>query len=148
MYFGLIVPAYGCMLFAPEIIKTYGDKQIGTQLHSVPPWAASFVFARKIAYFSDLLNHRFFFILIAVAMSIAGFAILLTTHTNAHLELRCFVPRDNGYLLRAPCHSLLVHLQTRRPSSTSRWHSVVSWLRQHRRHHCYSRFLGERCTVL
>lgn len=148
MYLGLIVPAYGYMFFAPGIIKTYGYKQIGTHLHSVPPWAASYVFARIIAYFSDLLKHRFLFTLIPIAMSIAGFAILLTTHTNDHLELRCFVPRDNGYLLRAPCHSLLVQLQTRRPSSTSRWHSVVIWLRQHRRHHCYSCFLGERCTVL
>lgn len=86
MYFGLIVPAYSYAFFAPGIIRTYGYSQIGTQLHSVPPWACSFVFALIIAYFSDLLKHRFLFTLLPIAMSIAGFAILLTTHTNKHLE--------------------------------------------------------------
>ena len=86
MYFGLIVPAYGYAFFAPGIIKTYGYTQIGTQLHSVPPWAASFVFALIIAFFSDWFKHRFMFTLIPIAMSIAGFAILLTTHTRPHLE--------------------------------------------------------------
>ena len=86
MYFGLIVPAYGYAFFAPSIISTYGYSQIGTQLHSVPPWAASFVFALIIAFFSDFFKHRFLFTLLPIGMAIAGFAILLTTHTNTHLE--------------------------------------------------------------
>ena len=86
MYFGLIVPAYSYAFFAPGIINTYGYSQISTQLHSVPPWAASFVFALIIAFFSDLLKHRFLFTLLPIGMAIAGFAILLTTHTNTHLE--------------------------------------------------------------
>ncbi len=86
MYFGLIVPAYGYAFFAPGIIRSYGFSQIGTQLHSVPPWAASFIFALVIAYFSDFFKHRFLFTLIPIAMSITGFAILLTTHKNTHLE--------------------------------------------------------------
>lgn len=86
MYFGLIVPAYGFAFFAPGIIKTYGYTQIGTQLHSVPPWAASFVFALVVAFFSDWFKHRFLFTLIPIAMAIAGFAILMTTHNNTHLE--------------------------------------------------------------
>ncbi|KAL9126925.1 MAG: hypothetical protein Q9217_004101 [Psora testacea] len=86
MYFGLIVPAYGYAFFAPGIIKTYGYSQVGTQLHSVPPWAASFVFALVIASFSDLFKHRFVFTLICISMAIAGFAILLSTHTNTHLK--------------------------------------------------------------
>ncbi|KAL6716471.1 High-affinity nicotinic acid transporter [Lecanora helva] len=86
MYFGLLVPAYGYAFFAPGIIRTYGYTQIGTQLHSVPPWAASFVFALIVAFFSDWFKHRFLFTLIPIAMAIAGFAILLTVHTNHHLE--------------------------------------------------------------
>ena len=72
--------------FAPGIIRGYGYTQIGTQLHSVPPWAASFVFALVVAYFSDLFKHRFLFTLIPIAIAIAGFAILLNTHHNTHLE--------------------------------------------------------------
>ena len=86
MYFGLIVQAYGYAFFAPTIIRTYGYSPIQTQLHSVPPWACSFVFALIIAYFSDLVKHRFLFTLVTTAIAIAGFAILLSTHNNRHLE--------------------------------------------------------------
>lgn len=86
MYFGLIVPAYGYAFFAPGIIKTYGYSTIGTQLHSVPPWAAAFGFSMIVAYFSDKLKHRFLFTLIPMCISIAGFCILITTHTHHNLE--------------------------------------------------------------
>ena len=86
MYFGLIVPAYGYAFFAPRIIRSYGYSQIGTQLHSVPPWAASFVFALIVAYFSDLLKHRFFFTIFTTAMAIAAFSILLSTTDNRNLQ--------------------------------------------------------------
>ncbi|MCJ1435985.1 hypothetical protein MMC27_005363 [Xylographa pallens] len=86
MYFGLIVPAYGYAFFAPGIIKTYGYSTIQTQLHSVPPWATAFGFAMIVAFFSDTLKHRFIFTLIPICISITGFAILLTVHTNHNLE--------------------------------------------------------------
>ncbi|KAI4246535.1 MAG: hypothetical protein L6R40_001898 [Gallowayella cf. fulva] len=86
MYFGLIVPAYGYAYFAPGIIQTYGYSPIQTQLHSVPPWAASFTFAMIVAFFSDKFKHRFAFTLIPICIAITGFAILITVHTNHHLE--------------------------------------------------------------
>ncbi|KAI9775061.1 MAG: hypothetical protein M1835_005951 [Candelina submexicana] len=86
MYFGLIVPAYGYAFFAPGIIQTFGYSQIQTQLHSVPPWAAAFGFAMLIATFSDFFRHRFLFTLIPIAVSIAGFAILITVHHNHHVQ--------------------------------------------------------------
>ena len=86
MYFGLIVPAYGYAYFAPGIIQSYGYSPIQTQLHSVPPWAAAFGFSMLVAFFSDKLRHRFLFTIIPICISIAGFAILITTHYNHHLE--------------------------------------------------------------
>ena len=86
MYFGLIVPAYGYAFFAPSIIKSYGYSNIQTQLHSVPPWATAFGFSMLVAFFSDRLRHRFLFAIIPIAIAIAGFAILITTHHNRHLE--------------------------------------------------------------
>lgn len=44
------------------------------------------MFALIIAFFSDLFKHRFLFTLIPTAIAIAGFAILLTTHHNLHLQ--------------------------------------------------------------
>lgn len=104
MYFGLIVPAYGYVIdslvlktrspdascsyafFAPGIIRSYGYSQIGTQLHSVPPWACAFTFAMVIAFLSDKTKHRFAFTMIPISVAIAGFAILLTVHNKPNLQ--------------------------------------------------------------
>ena len=86
MYFGLIVPAYGYAFFAPGIIQTYGYSQIGTQLHSVPPWACAFAFAMIVAYFSDKAKHRFAFAIFPICIAISGFAILLRVHDNRHVQ--------------------------------------------------------------
>jgi sugar phosphate permease len=86
MYFGLIVPAYGYAYFAPGIISTYHYSPIQTQLHSVPPWAASFVFALIIAYLSDKTRHRYFFAMFAICVAICGFAILISVHDKLHVQ--------------------------------------------------------------
>ncbi|KAI0024960.1 MFS general substrate transporter [Xylariomycetidae sp. FL0641] len=86
MYFGLIVPAYGYAFFAPTIISTYNYGLIQTQLHSVPPWAASFVFSILLAAASDRTRHRAVFALAPLAMTIAAFATLMTIHTNTAVE--------------------------------------------------------------
>jgi len=52
----------------------------------VPPWATAFGFSMLVAIFSDFFRHRFLFTLIPIAVAIAGFAILITTHYNHHLE--------------------------------------------------------------
>jgi len=93
MYFGLIVPAYGYAYFAPAIISTYNYDPIQTQLHSVPPWAASFGFSLVIAALSDKFRHRAFFALAPLSLAISGFAILLTIHNNTPVQYMalCFV---------------------------------------------------------
>jgi MFS family permease len=86
MYFGLIVPAYGYAYFAPGIIRTYGYGPIETQLRSVPPWAASFVFSMIIAVVSDRLRHRFAFAVFAICVCISGFGILIAVHDNTQVQ--------------------------------------------------------------
>ncbi|KAI0166083.1 MFS general substrate transporter [Xylariaceae sp. FL1272] len=86
MYFGLIVPAYSYAFFAPTIISTYNYSAIQTQLHSVPPWAVSFVVSLILASFSDYFRHRAAFAIAPLAITIAAFATLLTIHTNAKVE--------------------------------------------------------------
>lgn len=104
MYFGLIIPAYGygavsidtfsghscsqdfVAYFAPAIIQGLGHGNIQTQLLSVPPWACAFVFAMMIAVVSDHLQHRFVFTLVPIAVSFAGFIILLVVDDNANLK--------------------------------------------------------------
>ncbi|KAJ5906467.1 uncharacterized protein N7473_003383 [Penicillium subrubescens] len=84
MYFGLIVPAYGYAYFAPSIIQSYGYSPVKTQLYSIPPWAAAFVFSLIIAYFSDRLRFRFAFTVIPICIAIAGFAMLYSIHGKEH----------------------------------------------------------------
>ncbi|CAJ2506217.1 Uu.00g003470.m01.CDS01 [Anthostomella pinea] len=86
MYFGLIVPAYSYAFFAPTIISTYNYSAIQTQLHSVPPWAASFVFSLLLATLSDWTRHRAAFAIVPLAMTVSAFAVLLTVHTNKTVE--------------------------------------------------------------
>jgi MFS family permease len=80
------VPAYGYAYFSPAILRTYGYSPIQTQLHSVPPWAAAFVFAMIVAWFSDKLKHRFLFAIFPICVCISGFAILLSVHNNRHVQ--------------------------------------------------------------
>ena len=86
MYLGLIVPAYGYAYFSPAIIQSYGYSPIQTQLHSVPPWAAAFCFSMIVAWFSDRLKHRFFFIIFSICICVSGFATLLSVHHNRHVQ--------------------------------------------------------------
>jgi Major Facilitator Superfamily len=78
MYFGLIVPAYGYAYFAPGIIQAFGYTAVQTQLHSVPPWAASWGWSMLLAWASDRWRNRIGFILLSLAIAIAGFAVLLS----------------------------------------------------------------------
>ena len=78
MYMGLIVPAYSYAFFAPGIIKTFNFSPVQTQLHSVPPWAASFGWSMILAWFSDRFRHRFAFVMGSMCIAIVGFGILLS----------------------------------------------------------------------
>lgn len=86
MYLGFVVPAYSYAYFSPTIIKSFGYSPIRTQLLSVPPWACSFVFAMIIAVFSDLLKHRFLFVLLPLFVAISGFATLLAYNGDYHVK--------------------------------------------------------------
>ncbi|OTB06841.1 hypothetical protein M426DRAFT_318550 [Hypoxylon sp. CI-4A] len=86
MYFGLLVPAYGYAFFAPTIIQTYHYSAIQTQLYSVPPWVASFVFSLIMAALSDWMRHRAAFAVIPLSLSLAAFATLLKVHNNTPVQ--------------------------------------------------------------
>lgn len=86
MYLGLIVPAYSYAFFSPTIIKTYHYSAIQTQLHSVPPWAASFVFSLIVATLSDWTRHRAFFAIAPLAITVSALSVLLAIHNNITVE--------------------------------------------------------------
>lgn len=65
---------------------SYKYDAIQTQLHSVPPWAASFAFSLLLAVLSDWFQHRALFAIVPLFLSITGFGILLGEHSNTNLE--------------------------------------------------------------
>ncbi|KAI5795319.1 major facilitator superfamily domain-containing protein [Peziza echinospora] len=86
MYLGMLVPAYGYAYFAPSIVKSFGYGAIETQLRSVPPWVASFVYAMVIAIFSDKIKHRFLFAFVSILIAMAGLIILLCVHDDRNVK--------------------------------------------------------------
>jgi hypothetical protein len=60
---------------------------VQTQLHSVPPFAASLALCLIIAYFSDKVAIRAPFVLFGYALLIAGLAIMLTVHGKSHFSV-------------------------------------------------------------
>ncbi|KAI1371991.1 major facilitator superfamily domain-containing protein [Hypoxylon crocopeplum] len=86
MYFSILVPAYSIVYFLPTIVQALGYSTVQTQLHSVPPFAATFGFAILVAYLSDKARIRSPFILLGLAMLIAGLAILISVHGASHFS--------------------------------------------------------------
>ncbi|KAK5105617.1 High-affinity nicotinic acid transporter [Lithohypha guttulata] len=86
MYFGLIVPAYPYAYFAPSIIREWGYSSIQTQLYTVPPWAAAFVFCMVTATLSDYFRHRLLFVLLTISVAVAGLGILVSVRDNTSLQ--------------------------------------------------------------
>ncbi|KAF7509152.1 hypothetical protein GJ744_008379 [Endocarpon pusillum] len=80
MYFGVTTSGYALAYFIPSIVSTYHYSPIRSQLFSVPPWAATMVYALLIAYLSDKFRNRSAFILIGLCLAVTGNVVLLTVH--------------------------------------------------------------------
>ncbi|KAI1747998.1 MFS general substrate transporter [Xylaria castorea] len=87
MYFSLLVPSYSFVFFIPTIVQSLGYSTIGTQLHSVPPFAAAFGFAVVTAYASDKLRIRSPFILLGLLILITGLSLLISVHGAEHFSI-------------------------------------------------------------
>lgn len=134
---------------------SYKFDPITTQLRSVPPWAASFVYSLLIAVFSDMFRHRYLFTLLSMLISFAGYGILINVHNNLDLQyaalflvcmgtygampiLVCwfnmcvFPPSPRRF--RVTSHANLAQ-EPGRPPSTFHRHGVASRFWQHWRHH-------------
>jgi len=72
----------GYAYFSPAIIRSLGHSPIKTQLYSVPPWVVAFGTSMIIAVFSDWFGKRYIFIMIPLAMTLIGHAILVSIHNN------------------------------------------------------------------
>ncbi|TCD70506.1 hypothetical protein EIP91_003267 [Steccherinum ochraceum] len=102
MYFGLVVPAYSFVYFAPSILQTLGHSPIRTQLLSVPPYACGFVYSMTVAFASDYFKHRFLFALVSALMSLVGYAALLSDLGNNKVEYAMLFLGSTGVYAAMP----------------------------------------------
>lgn len=93
------VTLYSLAFFTPTIVQALGYRGISTQLHSVPPYACSAVFAILSCYASDKFRHRGTFVIIAGLISIAGYAMFLGSTNTSVLYGSLFLQIIGAYTL-------------------------------------------------
>ncbi|MCJ1458226.1 hypothetical protein MMC28_008597 [Mycoblastus sanguinarius] len=86
LFFGENIVAYSLTYFLPTIVQDFKYSEISTQLHSVPPFAAAYVFSLIISFASAKAQHRLPFILFPLLVALAGAGILLNVHNNVRVE--------------------------------------------------------------
>ncbi|KAL9088539.1 MAG: hypothetical protein Q9159_003029 [Coniocarpon cinnabarinum] len=82
LYFGGNITGYSISYFLPTIVKGFHYSNIGTQLHSVPPFATAWGWSILLCFISAKVQHRLGFILFTFALAIAGCVILLNVHND------------------------------------------------------------------
>jgi len=70
--------------FLPTIIKTLGYSNANAQLFSVPPYAVTLVVMYGLNYMSDRQQRRGYYLILAFAIGLVGWAILLGVAHNLH----------------------------------------------------------------
>jgi len=76
---GIYTPLYSISLFLPTIVKGMGYSSHQSQLMSVPPYVVACVFTIVAGYVADKMRQRGLFMLGFEAVSVVGFAMLLST---------------------------------------------------------------------
>jgi MFS family permease len=93
------VTLYALAFFIPTIVQGLGYRGISTQLHSVPPYACSAVFAIASCYFSDSFRHRGLFVIVSALISIVGYALFLASTDNQVLYGSVFLQVIGAYTM-------------------------------------------------
>jgi len=93
------VTLYSLAFFIPTIVQGLGYRSISTQLHSVPPYACSAVFAIASCYFSDSFRHRGSFVILSALISIVGYAMFLGSTNHQVLYGSLFLQVIGAYTM-------------------------------------------------
>jgi MFS family permease len=76
---GIYTPLYSVSLFLPTIVKGMGYSNHQSQLMSVPPYVVACLFTISAGWLADKYKQRGIFMLGFEAVSVVGFAMLLST---------------------------------------------------------------------
>lgn len=77
-----MVPSYGSAFFVPTIINGLGFSAARAQLLSVPPYVFSATMTIIFGILSDRVGMRGPFVLLGIAISVVGYAILYGTKSS------------------------------------------------------------------
>ena len=93
------VTLYSLAFFVPTIVQGLGYRGISTQLHSVPPYVCSAVFAIASCYASDTFRHRGSFVIVSAIISIVGYAMFLGSTNGQVLYASLFLQVIGAYTM-------------------------------------------------
>lgn len=77
MYFGVVNTGYATSFFTPTILHQLGWTSLRAQVMSIPIFIVATVVTLIIAFFSDLLKHRYAFTILGCVVATIGYIILI-----------------------------------------------------------------------
>ncbi|KAJ1652776.1 hypothetical protein IWQ61_006964 [Dispira simplex] len=97
-HLGIVVPTYSMSLLLPTVIHDLGYGTLTTQLLTIPPFAASFLFCIALGLHSDRFQVRSFHIIFSAVVAILGFLLIsfLENRVAKYLMLLLVVTGING----------------------------------------------------
>jgi sugar phosphate permease len=96
-FFFINISVQSFSLFLPTILRELGWTAIKTQLYTVPPYVVACCYAIFIAWISDVFKRRGIFIVFGTLLSLAGYAMLVTTHSNSIKYLAVFFAASGAF---------------------------------------------------
>lgn len=79
MFIGVATTGYSISFFTPTILAQLGWTSVRAQVMSIPIYCVATVATLCVAVTSDIVKHRYSFIMLGCLISIIGYAILLNT---------------------------------------------------------------------
>ena len=93
---------YSLTYFLPSVVKSFHYSAIQTQLYSVPPFAAAWLFSILNCFAAARAWHALGFVLFPLCIAFAGAGILLDVHEDVHLEYAGIFPVTMGLFAALP----------------------------------------------
>ncbi|KAL9101212.1 MAG: hypothetical protein Q9163_003494 [Psora crenata] len=84
MYLGVTTTGYSTAYFTPTILFQLGWTSVRAQIMSIPIYLVAATFSLAAAYVSDILRHRFGFIMLGICVATTGYIVLLAQLHSAH----------------------------------------------------------------
>lgn len=105
MFIGVANTGYSASFFIPTILKQLGWTAVRAQVMTIPIYICAFVLTLTCSLTSDLIKHRYAFVMLGTLFSTIGYAILLNTlHVDIWIRyMALFFVASGGFIAQPVC---------------------------------------------